>query len=345
MNANTNLTVVGVDIAKEVFQLHWVDKSTGEVFRRKLTRSKFLQSFANREPCLIGMEACGGSHYWARELQKLGHQIKLMPGSDVKAFNTGNKSDARDAQAIWLATQVDSPRKVAIKTEEQQAVLAVHRIRELKVKQRVAVVNQIRGLLMEFGLVTARGHRAIKEWLPHALESLQERVPRIALRALSQLWEDVRLLDRQIRELESDLNSWAKTQPNCQRLLEMPGVGLLTATAVVATVADPKVFRNGRQLAAYFGIAPRHTGSGGKIEVLGMSKRGDEYVRRLIIHGARSVVTLCRNPPKVVERLKKDHCTNKVIGAIANKMIRTMWALMVHESSYEKNHVPVQYRT
>ena len=145
MNANTNLTVVGIDIAKNVFQLHWIDQSTGEVIRKQLTRAKVLRFFANREKCLIGMEACGGSHYWARELIKLGHEVKLMPGEDVKAFNRGNKSDVRDAEAIWLATQVNSPRKVAVKTEEQQAILAVHRIRELKVKQRTAEVNQIRG--------------------------------------------------------------------------------------------------------------------------------------------------------------------------------------------------------
>lgn len=146
MNANTNLSVVGIDIAKNVFQLPWIDQSTGEVIRKQLTRTKMLQFFANREKCLIGMEACGGSHYWARELMKLGHKVKLMPGEDVKAFNRGNKSDVRDAEAIWLATQVNSPRKVAVKTEEQQAILTVHRIRELKVKQRTAEINQIRGI-------------------------------------------------------------------------------------------------------------------------------------------------------------------------------------------------------
>lgn len=242
-----------------------------------------------------------------------------MPGEDVKAFNRGNKSDVRDAEAIWLATQVNSPRKVAVKTEEQQAILAVHRIRELKVKQRTAEVNQIRGILMEFGLVTARGHKTIRQWLPHALESLQERVPRIALKALSQLWSDVQQLDRQIKELENDLKSWAKAQPDCQRLMQIPGVAVLTATATVSTVGNAKAFKNGRQFAAFLGIAPRHKGSGGKIEVLGMSKRGDGYVRKLIIHGARSVVTLSKKPPKMVTRLKKDHCTNKVIGPMATK--------------------------
>ena len=344
MNANTNLTVVGIDIAKNVFQLHWTDPSTGEVIRKQLTRAKILQFFANREKCLIGMEACGGSHYWARELIKLGHEVKLMPGEDVKAFNRGNKSDARDAEAIWLATKVNSPRKVAVKTEEQQAVLSIHRIRELKVKQRTAEINQIRGILMEFGLVTARGHKAIREWLPHALESLQERVPRIALKALSQLWSDVQQLDHQIKELEEDLKSWAQTQPDCQRLMQIPGVATLTATATVATIGNAKAFKNGRQFAAFLGIAPRHKGSGGKIEVLGMSKRGDGYVRKLILHGARAVVTVSKEPPKMVTRLKKDHCTNKVIGAMANKMARIMWALMAHESSYVKDYVPVQYR-
>ena len=169
-------------------------------------------------------------------------------------------------------------------------------------------------------------------------------MPRIALKALLQLWNDVQQLDRQIKELEDDLKSWAKTQPDCQRLMQIPGVATLTATATVATVGNAKAFKNGRQFAAFLGIAPRHKGSGGKIEVLGMSKRGDGYVRKLIIHGARSVVTLSKEPPKMVTRLKKDHCTNKVIGAMANKMARIMWALMAHESSYVKDYVPVQYR-
>lgn len=307
MNANTNLTVVGVDLAKNVFQLHFVDEETGEVKRPKLSRKKFESFFENRSPCLIGMEACGGSHFWARKFIKLGHQVRVMPVSDVKAFNSGNKSDARDAHAIWMATKAGTTREVAIKSEEQQAVLCMHRILELKKKHRVALTNQIRGLLTEFGLVMPTGAKALREGLKEVLPELEKVAPKMLCEEILGLWQEVVHLREQQATLEEKMKIWARTNEDCQRLIEIPGMGVLTATAVVATVGEAKTFKNGRQLAAFFGVAPAHTGSGGKITVLGMSKRGDNYVRKLLMHCARAVVTLCKEQPKVVERLKREH--------------------------------------
>ena len=338
MNANTNFTVIGVDLAKNVFQLHFVDEETGEVKRLKLNRQKFQQFFINRAPCLIGMEACGGSHYWAREFLKLGHQVKVMPVSDVKAFNSGNKSDARDAQAIWAATRAGTTRDVAVKTEEQQAILSMHRILELKKIHRVGLTNQIRGLLAEFGLVVPTGFKALREGLPKMLEELEQRAPKMFCEQIQDLWQDILRLREQENAIDQKLSVWAKTNSDCQRLMEIPGVGLLTATAVVATVGNARVFKNGRQLAAFFGVAPAHTGSGGKIQVLWMSKRGDCYVRKLLVHCARTSVLLCKDPPKVVDRLKKKHHVNVVIGAMANRLCRIIWALMKHETKYVKDY-------
>lgn len=338
---NSTAPVIGVDLAKDVFQMHWVDRGTGEVFNKKLSRKRFHEFFINREPCLVGMEACGGAHYWARALSALGHEVRLMPGKDAEAFNPGNKDDASDARAIWAATKAGTTRKVAVKTEEQQAVLAMHRIREQKIRQRVATANQIRGLLSEFGLVVARGQKALMDWIPSALESLSAKVPKMLVSTIEQLRQDIRRLNEQISGIEKELKLWSKGNEACCRLQEIDGVGLITATAVIANVGDASEFKSGRQMSAFFGLVPRHTGSGGKIKNLGMSKRGDGYIRRLVIHCARAVVTLMKEPPKVVERLKKKHHTNVVIGAMANRILRTMWSMLVHGTRYERNHISV----
>lgn len=338
MNANTNMTVIGVDLAKNVFQVHYVDEETGEIINKALSRKKFESFFENRSPCLIGMEACGGSHFWARKFIKLGHQVRVMPVTDVKAFNAGNKSDARDARAIWMATKAGVTREVAIKSEEQQAVLCMHRILELKKKHRVALTNQIRGLLTEFGLVLPKGAKSLREGLKEVLPELEKVAPKMLCEEISELWQDVIRLREQQAAIEKKLAVWTKTNSDCERLLEIPGVGLLTATAVVSTVGDANTFKNGRQLAAFFGVAPAHTGSGGKITVLGMSKRGDNYVRKLLVHCARCLVCKCKEPPKVVDRLKKKHHVNVVIGAMANRLCRIMWALMKHETKYAKDY-------
>jgi transposase len=272
------LTPVGIDIAKSVFQVHHVDMETGEIVNKAIKRAGFLEYFANRAPCLIGMEACGGAQHWARELTKLGHQVKLMPARLVKAFNIGNKNDAADAKAIWLAVQQPC-KAVAVKTEEQQAVLAMHRLRQQLVKIRTMQVNALRGLLTEYGEVMGKSRAALDKGIPVALEKLAERLPAMLIDSLREQWNGLAKLDEQIATIERRLKTWMKQDKACKAIAEIPGIGLLTATAAVATMGNAKAFRSGREFAAYIGLVPKQSGSGGKVNLLGISKRG------ALVHG------------------------------------------------------------
>src|SRR5471030_1643905 len=338
MNATTK-TVVGVDTAKQVFQLHWVDTATGEVFSKQLKRARFLEHFVNKAPCLIGMEACGGSQHWARRLVEMGHEVKLMPGKAVKAFVTGNKNDAADARAIWMATQQRGVKVVALKTEQQQAVLALHRMRQQLVKFRTMQINGLRGLLAEYGEVMGVGRAAIDKAIAGVLATLADRLPAALVDTLREQWAMLAELDEKIGQIERRLLAWKKQDRASLVIAEIPGVGLLTATAAVATMGDPKAFRSGREFAAWLGLAPRQTGSGGKVRLHGISKRGDTYLRTLLIHGARSVVTHAKTPGAWVQSISGRRPTNVVIVALANKMARTIWALLAHDRQYDKVHV------
>jgi transposase len=289
-----NSIPAGVDIAKSVIQVHWVDPETGEVVNKAIKRDKVLAYFANRSACLIGMEACGGAHHWARQLTKMGHQVKLTPPKFVKAFNIGNKSDPADARAIWMATQIPS-KAVVIKSEEQQAVLALHRMRQQLVKFRTMQINSLRGLLAEYGEVMARSREGLDKAIPPVLAKLSERLPAILIDMLRAQWNGLTVLDRQINEIEQRLRLWRKEDQARTTIAAVPGVGLLTATAAVATMGEATAFRSRREFAAWLGLVPRQTGSGGKVELLGISRRGDTYLRTLLIHGARSVL---RHPEK-----------------------------------------------
>ena len=332
-------TVVGVDIAKRVFQLHWVDMETGEIVSLQLKREKFLEHFANRAPCVIGMEACGGSQHWARKLQGMGHRVKLLPGKAVKPFVGGNKSDVHDARAIWTAVQQPKVKEVAVKTEEQQAVLALHRMRSQLVKFRTAQINGLRGLLTEYGEVMSQGKAGIKKGLAEALQHLSDRLPTIVIDTLREQWERIDKLDEQIGEIERRLKAWHKEDVASKRIAEIPGVGLLSATAAVATMGDAKAFKSGREFAAWLGLVPRQSGTGGRIRLLGISKRGDTYLRTLLIHGARSVLTHAKEPGPWVAELRRRRPLNVAVVALANKMARTIWALLAHERKYQKECV------
>jgi transposase len=332
------LTPVGVDIAKSVFQVHHVNLETGEIVNKAIKRAGFLEYFANRAPCLIGMEACGGAQHWARELLKLGHQVRLMPARFVKAFNIGNKSDAADAKAIWLAVQQPS-KAVAVKTEDQQAVLAMHRVRQQLVKVRTMQTNALRGLLTEYGEVMGKSRAALDKGMPGALGKLAERLPVMLIDTLRERWNELAKLDEQIAKIAQRLKVWMKQDKACTAIAAIPGVGLLTATAAVATMGDPKAFRSGREFAAYIGLVPKQSGSGGKVNLLGISKRGDTYLRTLLIHGARSVLMHAKEPGSWVEQIRKRRPLNVVIVALANKMARTMWAILAHDRQYEKGYV------
>ncbi|AJY38087.1 IS110 family transposase (plasmid) [Burkholderia humptydooensis] len=336
-----NSMAVGVDIAKNVFQVHYVDQGSGEIVNKPIKRAKFLEHFANRARCLIGMEACGGAHHWARELTRLGHEVRLMPAEFVKAFNIRNKNDAADARAIWLAVQQPG-KPVAMKTEMQQAMLALHRMREQLVKFRTMQSNGLRGLLTEYGEVMSRGRAKLDKAIPAALDRLAERLPAALIDTLREQWSGLARLDGQIAEIERRMREWKKEDGAVAAISEIPGVGLLTATAAVAMMGDPKAFSSGREFAAWAGLVPKQTGSGGKVNLHGISRRGDTYLRTLLIHGARSVLSHAKEPGPWVEQMKKRRPANVVIEALANKMARTIWAVLAHDRPYRKDYVSVK---
>ena len=341
MNATTK-TVVGVDIAKQVFQLHWVDIGTGEVICKQLKRARFLEHFVNMAPCLIGMEACGGSQHWARRLQAMGHEVKLMAGKTVKAFVSGNKNDVADARAIWLAVAQPGIRAVAVKTEAQQAVLALHRMRQQLVKFRTMQSNGLRGLLAEYGEVMPVGRAGLNRGIKDALMRLEERLPVVLIDTLREQWNMLAQLDSQIVRIEQRLLAWMRQDQASKRISAIPGVGLLTATAAVATMGDARAFRSGREFAAWLGLVPAQTGTGGRVRLMGISKRGDTYLRTLLIHGARAVLMHAKEPGKWLQDLGRRRPPNVVTVALANKMARAIWALLAHDREYEKEHVSVR---
>jgi transposase len=339
MNFTPKTTVVGVDTAKNVFQVYTMDKDTGEVISKQLKRAQFLEWFANRAPCLVGMEACGGSQHWARKLQELGHEVKLMSGKMVKAFVCGNKNDAADARAIYMAAQQPEVKAVAIKTEAQQAVLAMHRIRQQLVKMRTAQINALRGLLTEYGEVFGQGRKAFDIGMKAALERLTERLPTSLIDTLRDQWNELARLDERIARIEGSLLAWLRQDRAAKAIGAIPGVGLLTATAAVATMGDAKAFRSGREFAAFIGLIPSQTGSGGRVRLLGISKRGDTYLRTLLIHGARAVLLHAKTPSPWLQQLSQRRPLNVVIVALANKIARTIWAILAHDRVYDKEHV------
>jgi len=267
--------------------------------------------------------------------------VEPVTAKFVKAFNSGNKNDAADARAIWMATQMNS-KAVAVKTEAQQAVLALHRMRQQLVKFRTMQINSLRGLLTEYGEVMARSRVALDKAVAGVLERLSGRLPAVLIDTLREQWNGLEGLDKQIAEIERRLHAWMKQDEACKAVADIPGVGLLTATAAVATMGDPKSFKSGREFAAWLGLVPGQTGSGGKVQLLGISKRGDTYVRTLLIHGARSVLAHAKQPSKWIEQLQMRRPSNVVAVALANKMARMIWAILAHRTSYQREHVSIK---
>ncbi len=335
------LTSVGIDIAKNIMQLHYVEEETGEIVNKPIKRVQFLEHFANRAPCLFGMEACGGAHHWARQLTKMGHQVKLMPAEFVKAFNIRNKNDAADARAIWLAVQQPG-KPVAVKTEMQQAMLALHRMREQLVAFRTMQINGLRGILTEYGEVMGKGRSAITKAIPEVLARVGDRLPAVLIDTLREQWNRIAALDEQIACIERRMREWKKDDRAVKAISEIPGVGLLTATAAVAMMGDANAFRSGREFAAWVGLVPKQTGSGGKVNLHGISKLGDTYLRTLLIHGARSVLTNAREPGAWLGQMKARRPFNVVVVALANKIARTIWAILAHDRPYQKGYVSVK---
>lgn len=333
--SNMNSNVFGVDIAKQVFQIHWVDQETGEIHSDKVKRKDFVQYFANQQPSMIGMEACGGAHHWGRLFKEMGHTVKLLPAKKVKPFVYGNKNDVVDARAIWTAMQQPDMKFIAVKTEEQQAILSIHRMRELLVKHRTAQINSIRGLLTEFGLVMPKGKQAFKEKLPDCLAKLEEDTPSAFMCALQVQVERLTQLDEDIKQLEKQIQSWFKHDEDCQRIAKVPGIGPLTATALIASMGDASAFKSSREFAAWVGMVPRQTGTGGRVHLHGISKRGDVYLRTLLIHGARAVMTHSKEKSEWLVSLQARRPKNVVTVALASKIARTVWALVANQTEYQ----------
>lgn len=332
--------MVGLDIAKSVFQVHSVDLDSGEIVNVQLKRAKVMEYFANRQPCLIGIEACGSAHHWARELHALGHSVRLIHAKAVRPFVSGNKTDATDARGIWLAVQQPGTKFVGIKSEEQQATLVLHRQRELLMKMRAMQTNALRGLLYEFGATFARGKNALLSEIEAALERLisNNRIPQYVADSLREQAQRIKALSVDIKTVEQRLQERLKCNAAMKRIAQIPGVGLLTATAAIATMGEASAFKSGREFCAWLGLVPRQSGTGGRVKLLGISKRGDSYLRTLLIHGARSVLNHSKEPVPWLEQMKQRRPANVVIVAQAAKMARTIWAVTAKEQSYQRGY-------
>lgn len=339
----SKISVIGLDLAKNVLQVHAVDDKGETVLRKQLSRAQMPRFFAQLPPCLIGMEACGGAHYWHRTLTAFGHTVRMMAPAFVKPYLKSNKNDRNDAEAICEAVQRPTMRFVAPKIPEQQAVLHVHHARQQLVRQRVAVGNHIRAVLAEYGFCLPQGVKVLSQRLPALLEDGENALPMLTRHLLSELKAEHDALIERAQRLEAQLKAWHSASEPSQRLESIPGVGVLTATALAATVVDGQGFRNGRQLAAYLGLVPRQASSGGKDRLLGISKRGSGYLRSLLIHGARSVIRHIRRRlqagqpggnPWVEALLQRCH-VNEVAVALANKMARIAWVLLTRNEHYQ----------
>lgn len=340
------ITTIGIDLAKEMFQIHGIDTHGKVLVRKQLRRSEMAKYFSKLEPCLIGIEACGSAHHWARKLGEYGHTVKLMAPQFVKPYVKTNKNDAADAEAICEAVTRPNMRFVPIKNIEQQAILSVHRARQGFVKARTAQSNQIRGLLSEFGIVLPQGIRSIAKHMPDILEDAENSLPGMLRRLLERLNDHLKELSRQVEELEFQIKLWHKESELSRKLEAIPGIGPITASAIVATVGSAKEFKNGRQLAAWLGLVPKQHSSGGKQNLLGISKRGDTYLRTLLIHGARAVVRFADNkvePNQWLCQLMGRRNKNIAAVALANKNARIIWALLAKGMTYRIDHASAAY--
>lgn len=334
--------VVGLDIAKHVFQMHTVDMGTGEIVNVQIKRARVLEHFVNKPPCLIAMEACGGAHHWARELTALGHSVRLLHAKAVRPFVSGNKTDATDARAIWLAVQQPGVKFVGIKTAAQQATLTLHRQRELLMKMRTMQTNALRGLLYEFGATFAQGRKALFRDIEQVLEDLWAQLPQMVRDSLHEQVARIKALSENMQAIEKRLGLQLRQDPQMQRINQIPGVGLLTATAAIATMGEASAFKSGREFCAWLGLVPTQTGSGGKVRLGAISKRGDTYLRTLLIHGARSVLAHAKDPGAWLEQIKQRRPANVVIVAQAAKMARTIWAVTAKQQDFQRGFQSVR---
>ena len=337
----SEVTTIGLDLAKHVFQVHGVDAEGATILRKQLRRAQLLAFFSRLPPCLVGLEACATAHYWARELRALGHEVRLMPAQYVKAYIKRNKHDAADAEAICEAVGRPTMRFVPVKTADQQAAVLLHRGRERLVRQRTGLVNALRGHLAEFGVIAPQGLRNVGDLIAIVRADGDTRLPDVARQVLQVLANQIEQIEAAISALERQLLAWHKSNPVSQRLASIPGIGPIIATAIATTVADPNVFRSGREFAAWLGLVPRQNSTGGKIRLGGITKRGNRYLRRLLINGAsanllRSKAT--KADPWVIG-LRRRRPPLVVAVALANKTARIAWAVMLHQKEYQPRAV------
>lgn len=339
------ITTVGIDLAKNVFAVHGVNEHGRAVLRKVLKRNQITPFFTNLPACVVGMEACASAHHWARKLQAMGHTVRLIAPQFVKPYVKTNKNDAADAEAICEAVTRPNMRFVPIKSIEQQSVLSLHRARQTFVRARTAQANQIRGLLGEFGIVVPQGIANLVRGVPALLEDACNELVGSFRLLIQRLMDHLKELDRQVRELETQIQSWHRNDEASCRLARVPGIGPLTASALVATIGDAKSFANGRQLAAWIGLVPRQHSSGGKNVLLGISKRGDTYLRTLLIHGARAVMHAAERAQHRnawLHGLLQRRNTNVVTVAVANKNARIVWALLTRGREFQTDYIAIK---
>jgi len=331
------ISTIGLDIAKNVFQVHGISSSEEVVVRKQLRRSQVLAFFKALPPCLVGIEACATAHYWARELTKLGHRVRLMPAKDVKAYVKRNKNDAADAEAICEAVRRPTMRFVQVKSVEQQGQLMLHRTRDLLMRQRTQVINALRAHMAELGIVAAQGREGIKELLKIIASEEDARLPVDAHTSLVVLAAQLQALQTMIRSIEKRIVVQHRSNEASKRLETIPGIGVIGATAIAATVPDPKGFRSGRDLAAWIGLVPREGSTGGKQKLGPISKQGDQYLRRILVVGAHAVLKRARQQPEKypwLTGLLARKPFRVVAVALANKMARIAWALLTKGGIY-----------
>jgi len=334
------INITGIDIAKNIFQLHGADKHGKEIFKKKVKRNQLVKIIGELPECIIGMEACGGAHYWARVFSKMGHQVRLISPQYVKPYVRGNKTDRWDAEAI--AEAVSRPRMnfVGIKDVCQQEIQSIHRVRSRRIRERTAISNEIRGLLHEFGIVMAKGIGRLKKEVPFIISNKDNELMMGMRELLEELLEELWAKERQIAVSDRKVKRVFKNDERCQRIEAIEGIGEITATAIVAACGDAKAFKNGRQFSAWLGLVPKQRGTGGDVNLLRISKRGDKYLRTLLIHGARAVLRVSTNKTdsrsRWIEQKKIEKGWNKASVALANKNARIIWALLSKEENYRK---------
>lgn len=333
----SNIKVLGIDLAKDVFQLHGTDTKGKQVLSKRLSRQALAEYVTQLQPCLIGLEACMGAFYWARVFKKMGHTVKIMAPQFVKPYVMANKNDRNDARGIAEAVTRPDMKFVAVKSVEQQDILLLHRAREQLMKQKTAQVNQIRGLLMEYGVVIPQGIKHMEKFTD-TLEKNEDKLTHKAITVFKQMHEQFKNYEKQIALYDKEIAQDVAQNIICKEVMKIGGVGPITASAIVATVGDAKEFKNGRQMAAWLGLVPKQHSSGNTIRLSGISKRGDGYVRKLLVHGARSIVNTCQKKTdkksKWVADKKNRIGYNKASVALANKNARIIWAIMTTGECY-----------